>query len=221
MPKPACAQPGDKVYTVAWGLGESGGQGMVETTEKMTMARGTRGHDQRLSIRPRWEPVVRGLAVLAIGVVAFLHPDLTHDRFLTLFGTLVFIEGIFHMVGGFSVKASNPQWALMLVGGAFSLCLGMFILGWGRECELDLLVFVAYWAIILGTVHAVFAARAGIDGKMGLLFGAGLVSIAFGLYALLQWDGTAIDMVNEIAFVTVVIGLLLVVLGGRSGGPEW
>jgi uncharacterized membrane protein HdeD (DUF308 family) len=178
---------------------------------------GGTGRDEGLSRRPRWEPVVRGLVVLAIGVVALVTPDITAEQLLTLFGTMVLVEGIFHLVGSFKVKASNPQWALMSYGGVFSMCMGLLVLGWVEDMDIDLLVFIAVWGVVLGTVHAVFAAKAGI-GRMAILFVAGVVSIAFGLYALLLEDGVAVDMVTEIAAVTLVIGVLLLVVGGSAEG---
>lgn len=171
-----------------------------------------------LGTRTRWELATRGVIVLIMGVVVLAYEDLTSEQLLTLFGLGVALEGVFHLVGGLKVRVVNPQWSLPSIGGVYGIILGMLVIGWFEEWELDLLVLIGAWALVIGTIQAVFAAKAGIGVTKGLMFVGGAIGIAYGLLALVSTDGVAMDMLPTIGAFLAFIGVHLLALGGMAKG---
>jgi uncharacterized membrane protein HdeD (DUF308 family) len=173
--------------------------------------------------RPWWELVLRGTMILVFGIMAMIHPDLTVEVLIMLFGTLVLIEGIFHMVGSFAAKAENPQWSLMFISGLTSLFVGVLVLGWPGMDELVLLYFIGAWFLISGTVQLVFGLRAiGAGTRAGVHIAGGALGTAIGMMAFLWPDATAMSMIYVIGLLVVLFGIQLIVLGllGRSQGTS-
>ena len=47
-----------------------------------------------------WVPVLRGIAAIVFGVIAFAYPGLTLAVLVIFFGAWVLVDGIFRVVGG-------------------------------------------------------------------------------------------------------------------------
>jgi uncharacterized membrane protein HdeD (DUF308 family) len=173
----------------------------------------------KLMSRPWWELVIRGLLVMAFGAVAILLPDPTISQLITFFGVLVFMEGIFQMMGAFNVKVENPQWILMLIGGTFSFMMGVIALSWLDITDVVLLWIIAAWALINGTILTVFAGKAlEGGGHVVLLLIGGIVGIIFGLVAFIWPEQTALTLVTVIGTFAIVIGVLSLAGGLASRG---
>ena len=46
-----------------------------------------------------WVPVIRGIAAIVFGVIAFAYPGLALATLVLLFGAWVLIDGVFRIVG--------------------------------------------------------------------------------------------------------------------------
>ncbi len=159
---------------------------------------------------------MRGVVLLVMAVVVLAYGDLTSGQLLTLFGMGAALEGVFQLVGGLRVRAINPLWSLVAIGGAFGIGLGLLVLGWFEDLELDLLVMIGAWVLVEGTIMAVFAARSGLAATRGVMLVVGVVGIAFGILALTWTDGVAMDMLPTVGGVFAVLGLLLLALGAMA-----
>jgi uncharacterized membrane protein HdeD (DUF308 family) len=169
--------------------------------------------------RPPWELVIRGILIVIFGILAIIYPGLTLALLIIFFGAFVFIEGIFHMVGSFAVKAENPQWILMFLNGLFNFIIGVIVLSWPGMSALVLLYFIGAWALITGTVQIVFGLRApGGGGEKGVHIIGGIIGICFGLLAFTWPDVTAWSIVTIIGIFAIFFGIQLIVLGLLGGG---
>lgn len=164
--------------------------------------------------RPWWELVLRGIFITIFGALALIYPDLTLAVLIIFFGAFVFIEGIFQMVGSFTVKADNPQWVLMFISGLFSFMIGVIVLAWPGMSALVLLWFVAAWFLMMGTVQLVFGLRSSEGGaKKGIHVIGGIIGITFGLMAFMWPGATAMVIVWVIGLFAIFFGIQLLVLG--------
>ena len=57
-----------------------------------------------------WVPVLRGVAAIIFGVIAFTHPVMAAATLVLFFGAWVLIDGIFRIVGAIGHRASDPDW---------------------------------------------------------------------------------------------------------------
>ncbi len=72
-----------------------------------------------------WVPVIRGIAAIIFGIIAFVYPGLTIATLVLFFGAWVLIDGIFRIVGAFGHRASDPDWGWQLVIGIVGIIVGL------------------------------------------------------------------------------------------------
>ena len=156
--------------------------------------------------------LLRGLAAIAFGVIAFFWPAITLVALTYLWGAYALADGMIAIGAAFSARGvdAGPRWWLGL-SGAVGILAGIIAFAYTGMTALILLVFIAVWAIIIGVLQ-LFAAlrlRDVINNEWWLIL-SGLFSIAFGV-VLLAWPGTgALALIWTIAWYAVFFGCMLV-----------
>ena len=128
-----------------------------------------------------WLVLLRGIAAVVFGVLAFFWPGLTLLTLTLLWGAYALCDGVFALWAAISGKGGEmaPRWWLAVVGVVGVLAgVGAFL--WPGMTTLVLLLFIAVWAIVLGVLQiwGAIQLRKEIEGEW-LLILSGLVSIAF------------------------------------------
>ena len=171
---------------------------------------------------PWWALVLQGLLVLVLGILAMTYPDITLEIFLMLFGALVLIQGIFAIIGSFVVKAEDPMWVLLLIGGIVSVILGSVALFWPDLTAIILLWLIGAWALVVGLVMLIYAIKvrkAEVAGKevQAVL---GIIGIVFGLVTFAWPEETALTIVWIIGLFAVIFGILFMIIGFMVKGKQ-
>ncbi len=111
-----------------------------------------------------WVPVIRGMAAIIFGVIAFVYPGLTVALLVLLFGAWVLVDGIFRVIGAISHRASDPDWEIK--GEWFLLLMGLasiafaFLLLWNPVAGAAAVIWIIAWyAVILGVLGIIFGFR--------------------------------------------------------------
>ena len=158
-----------------------------------------------------WLLLIRGLAAIAIGVVAFLWPGITLVALTYLWGAYAIVDGIVALWAAFNLSGdSGPRWWLGLSGLAGILA-GIVAFAYTGFTALVLLVSIAVWAIVIGVLqlYAALQLKGVVDNDWWLVF-SGLVSIAFGV-TVLAWPGSgALAVIWTIAWYAVFFGCMLI-----------
>jgi uncharacterized membrane protein HdeD (DUF308 family) len=159
-----------------------------------------------------WLLLLRGLAAIAFGIVAFLWPGITLVALTYLWGAYAIIDGIVAVWAAFNLSGGDgsPRWWLGLTG-VIGILAGIIAFAYTGITALVLLMFIAVWAIIIGALELYAAIRLYnvIDNDWWLIFG-GLISIAFGA-VVIGWPGTgALAVIWTIAWYAVFFGCTLV-----------
>jgi uncharacterized membrane protein HdeD (DUF308 family) len=159
-----------------------------------------------------WLLLLRGLAAIAFGVIAFFWPAITLVALTYLWGAYALADGIIAIGAAFSARCvdAGPRWWLGL-SGAVGILAGIIAFAYTGMTALILLVFIAVWAIVIGVLQlfAAFRLRDVINNEWWLIL-SGLFSIAFGV-VLLAWPGTgALALIWTIAWYAVFFGCMLV-----------
>jgi uncharacterized membrane protein HdeD (DUF308 family) len=165
-----------------------------------------------------WLVVLRGIAAILFGVLAWTWPGVTLVVLVMLWGAYAFVDGLLAIVSAFSGASGRPWWVLALEGvvglGAAAVTwlypgLSAFVLLW----------VIAIWAIVTGIVEIVAAIhlRKEIQGEFWLGL-AGLASVAFGALLIARPGVGAVAVVWIIGAYAIMFGVLLVALGFRLKG---
>jgi uncharacterized membrane protein HdeD (DUF308 family) len=158
-----------------------------------------------------WLLLLRGLAAIAFGVIAFFWPGLTLVALTYLWGAYAIADGVIAIGAAFTASGdAGPRWWLGL-GVVVSILAGVVAFVYTGMTALVLLMFIAVWAIIIGALqlYAASQLRKVIDNEWWLIL-SGLLSISFGA-VLIAWPGTgALAVVWTIAWFAVFFGCMFI-----------
>ena len=163
-----------------------------------------------------WLLLLRGIAGILFGVLAFAWPGLTLLTLVILYGAYALVDGIFALVAAFSGRAAPlPTWWLILVGIA-GIAAGIVTFMWPGITAFVLVLFIGSWAIVHGIFEIVGAIqlRKEIDNEW-LLILAGALSVLFGLLVIAMPGSGALALIWVIGAYSIIFGILLVGLSLR------
>ena len=162
-----------------------------------------------------WLLLLRGIAAIVFGVLAFAWPGLTLLTLILFYGAFALVDGVLAIVAAVTGGAPAPRWWLAIVG-LFGVAAGLLTFLMPGLSALVLLFFIAGWAIATGMLQIVGAIqlRKEIDNEWLLIFG-GVVSVLFGIGMMLAPGAGALALVWVIGIYAVITGVVLVALALR------
>jgi len=163
-----------------------------------------------------WVPVIRGIAAIVFGIIAFVYPGLTIATLVLFFGAWVLIDGIFRVIGAIGHRGSDPDWGWQIVIGIVGIIVGVLTFHAPQVTALALVIYIAAWALMIGASEIVMAIklRHEIKGEW-LLILMGLASIVFAVLLLWNPVAGAAAVIWLIAWYAVVLGILAIFFGFR------
>ena len=164
-----------------------------------------------------WLLLLRGVAAIAFGILAFFWPGLTLLTLTLLWGIYALADGLLALWAAIAAKGGDmaPRWWLALAG-IVSILAGLVTFLYPGMTALVLLMFIAAWAIIIGLLQIWGAIewRKVLDDAW-LLALNGVLSIAFGAILFAQPGAGAVALVWMIGWFALVFGCLNVALSFR------
>lgn len=164
-----------------------------------------------------WLLLLRGLAAIAFGVMAFVWPGLTLVALTLLWGVYALTDGILALWAALAPSGGDTgrRWWLAL-GGVVGILAGLVAFFYTGMTALVLLMFIAAWAIVIGAVliWGAIELRKVLD-DVWLLGLNGVLSIAFGVLLFARPGAGALAVVWLIGCFAVVFGILHVALAFR------
>ncbi|HKR32142.1 MAG TPA: HdeD family acid-resistance protein [Terriglobales bacterium] len=163
-----------------------------------------------------WALVLRGLAAIAFGVLAFVWPQITLTALVFLWGAYALVDGVFAIAAGVKSHGENKRWWVLLLEGILGVAAGLVAFLVPGITALVLLILIAAWAMVTGAfeIAAAIQLRKYIKGEW-LLALAGVASVLFALALLFNPAAGALALVWLIGAYSIVFGVLLIVLGVR------
>lgn len=161
-----------------------------------------------------WTLVLRGVAALLFGILAFVWPGITFAVLVLFFGAYMLWDGVFALIGSFRTQTGR-RWPLILEG-VVGIVAGVLTFLWPAEASLVLLLIIGAWAIITGVFEIIAAIRLReeIEGEWLLLI-SGVLSVLFGI-AIAVWPAAGLLAVTwMIGAYAILFGILFIVLGLR------
>src|ERR1700746_1069519 len=163
-----------------------------------------------------WVPVIRGIAAIVFGIIAFTHPVMAAATLVLVFGAWVLIDGIFRVVGAIGHRASDKDWGSNLIIGILGIIVGLLTFHAPGITALALVIYIAAWALMTGATEIALAIkmRREIKGEWFLIL-LGLASIVFAVLLLWNPIAGAAAVIWLIAWYAVVLGILAIFFGFR------
>jgi uncharacterized membrane protein HdeD (DUF308 family) len=144
-----------------------------------------------------WLLLLRGLAAIVFGVLAFLWPGLTLVTLVLLYGAFALVDGVLSLVAAFTGSTKPvPTWWLVVVG-LLGIAAGAVTFLWPGITAILLVLFIGAWTLVHGIFEIIGAIqlRKEIDNEWMLILG-GVLSVIFArLFSLprgpgrLAWSG--------------------------------
>ena len=162
-----------------------------------------------------WLLLLRGIAAIIFGVLAFAWPGITLLTLILFYGAFALVDGVLAVIAAITGGAPAPRWWLAVIG-LLGISAGLLTFLMPGLTALVLLFFIAGWAIATGVFQIIGAIqlRKEIDNEWFLILG-GVISVLFGIGVMLAPGAGALALVWVIGTYAVIIGGLLVALAFR------
>jgi uncharacterized membrane protein HdeD (DUF308 family) len=160
--------------------------------------------------------LVRGLVMIAFGVVALFVPGLTLFAFAAVFATFSFVDGIASLISGLRGAGKHaPRWGVLVLSGLSGIAVGVLFAIWPllstAVYATVAVALIATWAIVSGALQIVAAVRLRREIKGEWLLGlVGLLTFLLGLWLLFEvWTAPLLTVLS----VGWLIGLWAIIAG--------
>jgi uncharacterized membrane protein HdeD (DUF308 family) len=160
--------------------------------------------------------VLRGVAAVLFGVLAFAMPGITLALLVIAWGAYALADGVLALIAAYRVRdQGKPFWSLAIVG-LLGIAAGIVTFVWPGMTALLLLTFIAAWAVVMGIFQIIAAIRLRKEIQNEWLLGlSGVLSVLFGIIMFVQPGAGALAVIWVIAAYAIVFGVLLIWLGLR------
>jgi uncharacterized membrane protein HdeD (DUF308 family) len=119
--------------------------------------------DRRLEMerlaRNWWAVVLRGVAGIIFGILAFIMPVATLVALVLLFGAYALVDGIFNIVAAATGRGGGRSWWSLVLAGLVGIGAALVTFFTPGLTALTLTYVIAFWAIAIGVLEIVAAVR--------------------------------------------------------------
>jgi len=155
--------------------------------------------------------LVRGIAAIIFGIVAFTVPGFTLSILVYVIGIFFMLDGVIALLLGASTRSSE-----FLLEGVVGIAIGFFLFFFPQQSVSVFFLLVAFWAVSTGLIEILAAVklREYIKGEFWL-FLAGIISIIFGIVIFFNPLASAVVLTMFLGVYTLFFGVLVSMLALR------
>jgi len=175
------------------------------------------------ALKSKWRLLVlRGVAAVLFGVLAFTWPGITLTTLILFFAVYAALDGVFALVTGLEAPKDTPGRGSLILRGLIGIAAGVIAFSYPRITVVSLLYLIGAWAIFCGGVEiaGAFLLRNELTNELLLVIAGGL-SILFGVLMFLNPSAGALSVVWLIGGYAIAYGIMLLTLAiklKRLGG---
>ena len=163
-----------------------------------------------------WLMLLRGIAAIVFGVLAFIWPGITLLSLVFLYGAYALVDGVFALAAAWRGEGGpKARWWLVIVG-LLGLLAGAVTLLLPAVTAVALVIFIGAWSLVRGVFEIIGAIRLRkeIDNEWLLILG-GAFSVIFGLLVMLLPGAGALALIWTIGAYAIILGILFVAFAFR------
>ncbi len=163
-----------------------------------------------------WALLLRGIAAVIFGLLAFFWPGGVAVVLVILFGAYAFVDGIFALISAVRAAEAHQRWWAFLLEGIVGLVIAAIVVFYPGIAGLGLYFAIAIWAILTGILEIVAAVqmRKLIPNEFWLILG-GILSIAFGILLYVFPLIGIPTVIYLIGFYAIFFGIVMIVFSFR------
>ena len=159
--------------------------------------------------------IVRGVAAIALGIIAIVWPNITVGAFVFVFAVFAFADAFGQGARAFSSDSAGPVFGHLLLG-LISLAAGVVAVIWPAPTALVLVLVIGAWAVIGGLVEFVTGFGHGeAAGTRAMFILTGLVSVAFGVLLFARPNVGAVTLALLFGLFSLIYGICEITLGAQ------
>ena len=172
-----------------------------------------------------WFMLLRGIVLLALGIVFLTRPGVPLTMAILLMGAYWFVDGILTVIRSIKERRVVSSWGFGLFVGIVSIIAGLVVFAHpvaGALLTTTFLVyFLAFAALISGftSLATGFRLRKGIDEKTQnawYLIGGGAISIVFGILLIASPLYSILFLVKSIGVIALILGVVQLIFALRA-----
>ncbi len=166
-----------------------------------------------------WALLIRGIAAVILGLLAFLWPGATWYAIAILFGAYAFVDGIFAIVAAVRAAEAHERWWPLVIEGIIGLAIAG-VTFYDVTITIAALYFtIAAWAFLTGILEIVAAIqlRKAIANEWLLIVG-GIASLLFGILMVWHPVAGALTIAWLIGAYAIIFGITMIGLSLRLRG---
>ena len=173
--------------------------------------------DQNILIRAIgqnwWVLLGLGLVRAVVGILLMFRPAGSTWGLAVILAVYLILSGIFSIVRGFATGLTGGMRAILIIGGAIGVFLGLLMFRFGPDEKIEILgIFLGVWFLFVA-IESLFTAAAITDGRGWQIFN-GIIYLLAGIVLLAA--PYAIEVFVWVAGIwLVVIGLFQIITAFR------
>lgn len=162
-----------------------------------------------------WAVLLRGLIMVAFGILLLAWPGKTVTVLLRIFGIVIIAYGIVILVQALMARSREGEpFMAPLTGAIVAIAAGIITLAWPSATGLVVLYIVAIWAIVTGVIEIAAAFTFPVrDWPVWVLGVGGLISIVVGVLLISFPSSGIVGLAWVIGIYALVVGALLSAVG--------
>lgn len=158
-----------------------------------------------------WAVLIRGIAAVVFGILAFFWPAAATLALVILFGAYAFVDGVFALVAAVRAAEAHERWWVLLLEGLVGLMIAAITFFSPIVTLVALYWVIATWAVLTGILEIVAAVqlRKMIQSEW-LLIVSGILSIVFGVLLIVYPMIGVLTVIYLIGAYALIFGVMLI-----------
>jgi uncharacterized membrane protein HdeD (DUF308 family) len=158
-----------------------------------------------------WLLLLRGIAAIVFGILAFAWPLATGLTLVLFFGAFALVDGVIAIIAAIRGEGGPmPRWWLVVVG-ILGILAGLVTFFWPPIAAIVLVYYIGAWALIHGVFEIIGAiqVRKEIDNEWMLIL-SGALSVLFGILTFVLPASAMLAIVWVVGAYAIIFGILFV-----------
>jgi uncharacterized membrane protein HdeD (DUF308 family) len=174
---------------------------------------------ERLLIKSKDGMLLKGISIVAFGLVALCYPGEEIYTMMPAFGILVTINGLAMMLNNIWFFKSDSKWGKSLLrNGIVETLIGTTALWFTVASIPAFWELIALWAIFNGSVQADrFRGLKSRSSERHIMIASGIATIIFGAFILVNLKMEIISFTYEVAIFALIAGSCMIYAFFRLG----